>query len=399
MNRIIRTPLATLLLLVLTLPAWARHYTVIISLDGFRWDYPLWYDTPFIDEMAERGVSAGLVPAFPSKTFPNHYTLATGLYPDHHGIIANEFYDPATGESFSLSDPAKKSDPRFYGGEPIWNTAHRQGRRTAVFYWPGSDVKVNGRYPDKFFFYDLQPRLTMEERLQGVAAELRRAERQRPDLIMAYLEEPDASGHRFGPQSRRTRAAVARVDSLLQALYADIRQLSYADSVNLIVVSDHGMAWVPRTNGVPIAPHLKKEWVKAASGSVPCNVYVNPGCEDSVYHALQSMPHVRVWRKRDIPAALHYGTNPRVGDIVVSPDEGFIVYDKPFDDGGTHGFDPAMPAMHALFRAVGPDFRHVAVPHFPNVSIYPLLCRLLGIEPAPNDGNRKEIETILYNAK
>ncbi len=387
--------LPSLLLLLLALPTWARHYTVIVSLDGYRWDYPQWYDTPFIDFMAEQGVSSGLVPSFPSKTFPNHYTLATGLYPDHHGIIANEFYDPTTGESFSLANAVQKSNPAFYGGEPIWNTAHRQGRRVAVFYWPGSDVKVNGRYPDKFFFYDQKPRLTMAQRLQGVVSELSLPERRRPDLIMAYLEQPDASGHNSGPQSKRTRAAVGEVDSLLQAMYLNIRQLSYADSVNLLVVSDHGMTWIPRDHAVSIGPSLKKEWVKMASGSVPCNVYVEPGCQDSVYEALRRVDHVKVWRKQDVPAYLHYGTHPRVGDVVVSPDEGFVIYEKDIIAGGTHGFDPTLPSMHALFRAMGPDFRHTEIPHFKNVDIYPLLCRLLGIEPAPNDGNIEEIETIV----
>jgi len=396
MNRTIRTLPATLLLLLLTLPAWALHYTVVVSLDGFRWDYPRWYDTPFIDEMAERGVSAGLIPSFPSKTFPNHYTLATGLYPDHHGIIANEFYDPITDEEFSLSDPAKKSDPRFYGGEPIWNTAHRQGKRTAVYYWPGSDVKVNGRYPDRYLNYDHMPRLTMEERLQGVVDELRKPEQQRPDLIMAYLEQPDAHGHNYGPQSRQTRRAVVAADSLLRALYTQILLLPYADKVNLIVLSDHGMTWIPQTHAVSIAPRLKPGWVKTFIVSVPCNIYTRPGCQDSVVNALQGIDHLRVWRKQDMPRYLHYGTHARVGDVVVCPDQGYVVYEKPITAGGTHGFDPTLPDMHALFRAVGPDFNHVAVPHFPNVDIYPLLCRLLGITPAPNDGNIEEIETIIH---
>ncbi|MBM6993298.1 MAG: alkaline phosphatase family protein [Prevotella sp.] len=385
-----------LLLLCLSFPASARRYTVVVSLDGFRWDYPLWYDTPFLDFMAREGASSGLIPSFPSKTFPNHYTLATGLYPDHHGIVANEFYDPTTGESFSLANAIQKSSPSFYGGEPIWNTAHRQGRRVSVFYWPGSDVKVNGRYPDKYLLYDQKPRLSVADRLRGVVDELRLPESQRPDLIMAYSEQPDANGHNYGPQSKQTRAAVVSMDSLLQVMYHDIRQLPIADSVNIIVVSDHGMTWIPRDHVVSIGRFLKKEWVRMASGSVPCNVYTEPGYQDSVFQALQQVDHVKVWRKQDIPHYLHYGSSPRVGDIVVCPDEGFVVYEDSITAGGTHGFDPTLPAMHALFRAVGPDFRHAEIPHFKNVDIYPLLCRLLGIRPAPNDGNIEEIETILH---
>lgn len=387
--------IATLCLLWL-MPAMAKHYTVVVSLDGYRWDYPQWYDTPFIDFMADKGISSGLIPSYPSKTFPNHYTIATGLYPDHHGIVANEFYDPTTHESFALSHPKQKMNPKFYGGEPIWNTAHRQGKRVAVFYWPGSDVKVNGRYPDKFFKYDKKPRLTMEARLEGVMKELRRPERTRPDLIMAYLEQPDANGHSYGPHHKKTRQAVQTVDSLLQNLYHGIAALPYADDINLIVLSDHGMAWVDERNSVGVKHLLKPEWVLKVSGSVPCNIYTQKGYQDSVYMALRHIDHARVWKKQDIPAYLHYGSHARVGDVVVSPDIGYVIYDDPITKGGTHGYDPTLSEMHAVFRAIGPDFGHASLPHFENVNVYPLLCRLLDILPAPNDGSIDVVETILH---
>lgn len=383
------------LLLMAILPAAARHYTVVVSLDGFRWDYPQWYDTPFIDFMAEKGVSSGLIPSYPSKTFPNHYTLATGLYPDHHGIIANEFYDPTTREHFSLGKPEQKTNPAFYGGEPIWNTARKQGKRVSVFYWPGSDVKINGRYPDKYLVYDRKPRLTMAERLNGVVEELKRPEMQRPDLIMAYLEQPDHHGHTYGPQSKETRHAVKTADSLLQRLWQGIRSLPHADDVNLVVVSDHGMTWVAKEHAVSIGHLLKPEWVTLLSGNIPCNIYVKDGFQDSVYAALKDVDHISVWRKQDIPAYLHFGSNSHVGDVVVNPDLGYVVYEGKITAGGTHGYDPTLQDMHAVFRAIGPDFRNIEVPHFKNVNIYPLLCRLLGIIPAPNDGHIGHIETIL----
>lgn len=177
-----KTIIALFFLLTALLPqlAQARRYTVVISLDGYRWDYPQWYDTPFINFMAEHGVKAGLIPSFPSKTFPNHYTMATGLYPDHHGIVANEFFDTKTGDRFALSDAKQKLDPRYYGGEPVWNTAARQGKRVAVFYWPGSDVKVNGRYPDVYYAYDRKPRLTLDERADGIISQLSLPEKNAP---------------------------------------------------------------------------------------------------------------------------------------------------------------------------------------------------------------------------
>lgn len=390
--------LATVCLLWLV-PVRARHYTVVVSLDGFRWDYPQWYDTPFIDFMANKGVSSGLIPSYPSKTFPNHYTIATGLYPDHHGIVANEFYDPTTHTDFALKCQEQKLNPRFYGGEPIWNTAQRQGKRVAVFYWPGSDVKVNGRYPDKFFIYDKPPRLSMEARLEGVIEELRRPESERPDLIMAYLEQPDANGHTYGPQHKNTRQAVHATDSLLQTLYNSIAALQYADDVNLILLSDHGMSWVDNHHAIGIRHLLKPEWTLMISGSVPCNIYTRKGYQDSVYMALQHIDHVKVWKKQEIPAYLHYGKHERVGDVVVSPDIGYVVYDDPISQGGTHGYDPTLSDMHAVFRAIGPDFGHISLPHFENVNVYMLLCKVLGISPAPNDGNIDVVETILYKKR
>lgn len=375
-----------LMVFSINLGAQQQHPLVVISLDGCRWDYPQWYDSPTFDLMAEQGVASGLIPSFPSKTFPNHYTLATGLYPDHHGIIANTFLDTSTGEVFSLSDKVLKVDPKFYGGEPVWLTAKRQGLRTAVFYWPGSDVKILGQYPDTYYIYDATPRLTLPERIEGILEKLALPDKERPDLIMAYMEQPDANGHSFGPQSKKTRQAFMQVDSLIGHLYDGICQLRMSDKVNLIVLSDHGMAWVDRTHAIPLMPHLKKEWVLDIQGEIPACIYAQEGYTDSIYWALKDIDHARVWRKTDVPEYLHYGTSPRIGDVVVLPDVGYIAYDKPIEAGGTHGYDPTLQEMQAMFRAIGPDIPHLALPHFPNVCVYPLLCKLLNIEPAPNDG-------------
>ena len=382
-----------LLLALCTATLAQKHYTVVISLDGYRWDYPEWYDTPFMDMMADKGVKSGLIPSYPSKTFPNHYTLVTGLYPDHHGIVANSFLDLSTGESFSLGNPQQKINPVYYGGEPIWNTAKRQGLRTAVFYWPGSDVCVNGSYPDTYYVYDKTPRLSIEERLDGVIAQLALPDNQRPDLIMAYYEQPDHHGHVYGPHHKHTREVIAHTDSLLVSFYNKLQQLPVADRVNLILLADHGMAWVAEGHAVPISHLLKPQWINKIDGNLPANIYVQPHCVDSVYQALQGIDHAKVWKKQEIPQRLHYGTNPRVGDVVVDPDLGYLIDDK-VKATGAHGFDPANHDMHALFRAMGPDFRHVEIPHFKNVDVYSLLCRLLGIKPAPNDADEEEMKIL-----
>ncbi|MBQ4028911.1 MAG: alkaline phosphatase family protein, partial [Prevotella sp.] len=364
----------------------SKRTTVVVSLDGFRWDYPYFYHTPMMDYMAEHGIESGLIPSFPSKTFPNHYTIATGLYPDHHGIIANSFYDTETNEEFTLNNLEQKMNPKYYGGEPVWITAHKQGLKTAVFYWPGSDVKIQGIYPDVYYVYDQKPRLTFKERIDGVLAQLRKAENERPELIMAYMNQPDKSGHKNGPHHLLTRQAVESVDSLIKFLYDGIQFLGLADEVNLIVLSDHGMTWVDQPHVVNVASYLNKDWYVSIQGNTPANVYVKKGCAKKVYQALKDIDHVKVWMKKDVPEYLHYGSNSRVGDVVVMPDIGYVVYDKEIEAGGTHGYDPTLQDMHALFRAIGPDIRHAQLPHFPNVNVYSLVCKLLGIMPADNDG-------------
>lgn len=369
--------------------------TVIISLDGFRWDYTQWYDTPFLDRMAEEGVEAALIPSYPSKTFPNHYTLATGLYPDHHGIIGNKFINRATGKKFSLSNREVKHDAHYYGGEPIWLTAQRQGLRTAVFYWPGSDVAVQGKYPDKYFNYDQEPRLTFGQRIDGILKQLRRPEAKRPQLIMAYFEQPDHNGHVYGPQAKQTRIAVMEIDKLISNLYERIQKLPISDKVNFIVVSDHGMTLTMPEKHINARQYLKKEWYYDIEGDAPANVYAREGCADSICQALQGVDHIRVWHRTEVPYYLHYGTNENVGDVVIDTELGWLFSDKKAEYGGTHGYDPSYNDMHALFRAVGPAFKHISLPHFPNVDVYPLLCHLLGIEPAPNDGSLNIVKRML----
>lgn len=373
-------------LLACTTTVIAKKTTVVISCDGFRWDYAEMYDTPFLDRMAQQGAKGELIPSFPSKTFPNHYTLATGLRPEHHGIIANSFLDRKTGARFSLSNAKTKYDPHFYHGEPLWLTAQRQGLHTVVFYWPGSDVAIDGKYPDLWHRYDEKPRLTFSQRVDGIMQQL--TGKKAPDLVMAYFEEPDGSGHNYGPQAKETRAAVELVDSLLGSLWTRIGKAGLQDQVNLVVVSDHGMTWFTPSRQISVSRYLHKDWYQSIEGNLPANIYAaEPWQQDSIVAALRGVAHLQVWRKTDIPRWLHYQADPNIGDVVVLPDEGFLFTDELCRNGGIHGYDPAYSDMHAVFRACGPDIRQgVDVGAFSNTAVYALICRLLGIQPAPNDG-------------
>ena len=389
--------LLTLLLLLSPLAAGNKHYTVIVSLDGFRWDYVKMYHTPFFDRMAAEGVQAVMTPSFPSKTFPNHYTLATGLYPDHHGIVANSFWHTEKKKLYSMSDSETRNDASFYGGEPIWITAQRQGVKTGNVYWVGSDIAVKGQYPTYYEVYAHTPRLNYAERVAKVLELLKKPETDRPQLIMAYFEDPDHYGHSFSPHSAETRQCITELDALMKQLWEGIQTLPFGKDVNLIVTSDHGMATVSPDRCVSVTQRLKPEWYKRIEGNLPAQIYAEEEYHDSIYQALQGLDHVRVWKKSEIPAYLHYGTNPSVGDIVVVPDLGWLVTDKTdFRVGGAHGFDPTYDDMQVMFRACGPDFKKgYEAPKFPNVCIYSLLAHLLHITPAPTDGSLDAVRNML----
>lgn len=393
-----KTFILIFLCLLIVSQASARSITILISCDGFRWDYPQYYNTPFLDEMATKGLSGEMIPSFPSKTFPNHYTLATGLRPEHHGIIANSFINRKTGEEFSLGNPKTKFDPQYYKGEPLWLTAQRQGKHTAVFYWPGSDVAVQGKYPNVWHAYEEKPHMTFAQRADSIIAYL--CKKDAPDLIMAYFEEPDAHGHTNGPQSREVRHAVEQMDSLLGSLWARITAKGLKDSVNFVVVSDHGMTWFTPSRQIRPSEYLKKSWYDKLDGSLPTNIYTSYNWQqDSIVNALKDVAHLRAWRKSDIPSWLHYKDDPNIGDVLVLPDEGYLFTDDSCYNGGVHGYDPAYSDMHAIFRAMGPDIKKgVDLGQFSNTAIYPFVCRLLGIKPAKNDGKDEFNEKLVNNS-
>ena len=390
-----------LLMAVLPWQGWAAgrdNYTVIISLDGLRWDYLDTYDVPFLNQLAREGVKAVMQPSFPSKTFPNHYTLATGLTPDHHGIIANNFWDRERGVEFSLGNKVARADGMYYGGDPVWLTAKHQGVKTATVFWVGSDVAVNGAHPTYWRDYQTE-QLDFPGRVDEIIRLLKLPENERPHLVMAYFEEPDRSGHDYGPMHRMTRRALEDLDLLLSNLWARIQLLPIASQVDFIVTGDHGMASVDPKRFVDIDDVLPKHWYERFCNDYPTLIYASaPQYIDSICDALQGVDHIRAWKRADVPAYLGYGTNKNMGDVVVLPDVGWLFADKPSKkQRGSHGFDHLAADMQVGFRAVGPDFKvgYEKPDRFRNVCIYPLLCYLLGVTPSPNDGSLDEVRDML----
>ncbi len=387
--------------MLVAVQSWAAGrdtYSVIISLDGLRWDYLDTYDVPFLNMMAREGVKAVMQPSFPSKTFPNHYTLATGLTPDHHGIIANTFWDRERGVEFSLSNDKARSDGRYYGGDPVWLTAKHQGVKTATVFWVGSDVAINGEHPNYWHDYQTE-KMDYPARIDEIIRLLTLPEKDRPHLVMAYFEEPDRSGHDFGPLNILTRRALENLDRLLSQLWARIGLLPIASQVNFIVTGDHGMTSVDPKRFVDIDDVLPKRWYDRFCNDYPTLIYASaPQYIDSIFDALQGVDHIRAWKRADVPAYLGYGTNKNMGDIVVLPDVGWLFADKPSKkQRGSHGFDHTAADMQVGFRAVGPDFKvgYEKQDRFRNVCIYPLLCHLLGVSPSPNDGSLDEVADLL----
>ncbi len=382
------------------------RYTVIISLDGSRWDYADYYDMPFFDSLATVGVKARMEASFPSSTFPNHYTMATGLVPDHHGLVNNSFWNPDTQHGYAIGDKESRYDARYYGGEPIWITAQKQGVKCGVVYWVGSDIPVGpegNAFPTYYRHWDEDPHWTFEERCDEIVRLLSLPQNERPRLVMGYFDEPDHQGHVHGPISPECKQMTERMDSLMHSLYLRLKALPIGKKLNFILAGDHGMTEISPEHFIGWYDVMPEEWIERIVGNLPTSIWVKEGYVDSLYNRLKQVEHLNVWKHGEVPAYLNYGTSNRLGDLIVSPDLGWQFNFAPSRNHGTHGFDPTETDMMVAFRAVGPDFKEgYEAPFtegeksaFHNTDLYPLLCKLLGVKPAPVDGKLERIQKIL----
>ena len=374
-------------------------YVVMVSLDAFRWDYDSIYNTPVLDDIARKGVKAErLIPSFPTKTFPNHYTIATGLYPDHHGLVNNSFYAPDLDLIYRIGDRVMVSNGDFYGGEPLWVTAHNQGMKTASFYWVGTEAPIKGVQPDYWKAYDDE--VPFDARVDTVLKWLTLPANKRPHFITLYFEEPDAISHSYGPLSPEAEAVVRSLDSLLGRLRTGIARLPNAKEINLIVLSDHGMGEVNDVRYNYIMDTLPQAMVKRIYGGNPVWA-IEPveGMTDSVLYYLNMQYGMKAYRREELPAHLHYGTHPRIPAIVLIADPGWTIGLRPLPgrySKGDHGYDWQWRDMHAIFYAEGPAFKKGFVADTVyNVDIYNIVTRILGLTPAPNDGIPERILPLL----
>ncbi|MGQ0649216.1 MAG: alkaline phosphatase family protein [Gemmatimonadaceae bacterium] len=382
------------------------RYVVVLSFDGLRRDFLTRDSLPAFASLAAEGTrAASLRPVFPSKTFAIHYTLVTGLYPGHHGIVGSRFYDPARGSWFS---GASAGDSSWFGGEPIWVTAENQGVRSAVFFWTGSEAAVRGVRPSQFRIFD--PNVADTTKVDQIAAWLRLPAADRPHLIMAYFPEIDAAGHLIGPDAPETRAAVRSADRTVVRLADSLRAMPRSLDIDLIVVSDPGMAPVSRDRVVELAPLVPMSRVLLTNERTTVSIWSRGDDSrdalliDSVYRVLhQRLSHARVFRLNELPEQWHAAGNRKLGDLLVVADEGYVLGTDtvpPNVRRGEHGYDPSLASMQGIFLARGPSFRRgIEVPTFEQVALYPVLAHLLRLRPAPSlDGSLSPLRAALVDA-
>lgn len=363
---------------------------ILVSVDGLRATTVGTGVMPTVDAIATAGVHAAwLTPSFPSQTFPNHYTLVTGLRPDHHGIVHNHMRDALLGTFVSKGASAR--DGRWWGGEPIWVTLQKQGGIAATMFWPGSEAEIAGQRPHYYKDYDQQ--MPANDRVDQVLAWLDLPAAERPGLVTLYFENYDVASHATGADSDTSIAAMKTVDAALARLREGLRNRGLDASTDLIVVSDHGMITV-RGDGVRyLDEKVPASTFELVHSGPLAGLNLKPGHEQQVEKALLGRhDRYECWRKQDLPARWEYGHNARVPAILCQADPGWrvVVRGMPASTqrNGEHSYAPEAPEMRATFVAIGPDFIDgTQLPAFDNVDVYPLLARLLKITPAVNDGN------------
>lgn len=378
-----------------------RPTVLLISIDGFRPDY-LGSGTPNLNSLAARGVRAKwLIPSFPTKTFPNHYTIATGLYPAHHGIIGNSFVDPEMQEKFSMSDRKAVADARWWGGEPIWVTAEKQGLRTAPVFWPGSEAAIGGIRPAYWEAFD--DKRPPDVRVEKVLSLLDLPVAERPRLLTLYFSDVDHAGHEFGPGTPEVKAAATTVDDALGKLFLGLRERGIEGQVNIIVVSDHGMAATSRQKVVELDKFVDLKTVEVIDWGPVLSLRALDGNNSALLEKLKHVAHARAYSSSEVPPRWHFSDSPRIQPVLLVANEGWLIESREYMDkhpkfqhGGNHGYDNRDKSMRATFIAAGPAFAvHATMPPFSNVNIYSLMAYILNLHPAKTDGSLDVFKSVL----
>lgn len=373
---------------------------LLISFDGFRADYLTKTETPNFDRLIKNGVTAeGLIPIFPTKTFPNHYAIATGLYPENNGLIGNNMYDPEMDARYSMGNRDAVENPDWYLGEPIWNTVEKAGKKAGTMFWIGSEAPIQNMRPSHWKSYDGS--IPNEARIDTVVNWMTR-EQDPVDFGTLYFSFVDSQGHRYGPDSEEVIEAIKQADELVGYL---MEKLESNESINLMIVSDHGMIEVSPSRKVTLDDYIDVNKIEIISYSPALMFNVEGEGEVEAFESLKkNEENFKVYLKENIPDRYHLKNNIRVPEVLMVADEGYTINTKQFFEsrgndypsGGAHGFDNANPKMDAIFVAYGPAFKkEVKLGRFENIHLYEVMAKILNIEPAPNDGDIDAVMEIL----
>ncbi|MFP4229023.1 MAG: ectonucleotide pyrophosphatase/phosphodiesterase [Salinivenus sp.] len=376
---------------------------LLISIDGLRWDYLERHDAPTLSTLADEGTHVErLIPVFPTKTFPNHYSLVTGLHPSNHGIVANNMYDPEMDASFSLDDRDAVESPDWWGGEPIWVTAEEQGLTAATYFWPGSEAPIQDVRPSDWFRYD--DSVPGTTRVDQALEWLDRPSDTRPDFMTLYFSRVDTKGHYHGPTSDSVAVALQEVDGFLQRLLDGLAARGIEDEVNLIVTSDHGMTPTSSDRTIVLDEYIDLDDVRLIDMNPVAMMEPKDGVSaDTLVSTLDEVPHLSAYRKGTLPDTLHFEDHRRIPSVVALADDGWTIATQTWlnnnpdwDGGGAHGYDPRLDNMHTLLAAHGPAFRDSAtVDRLSHVHLYEMMAHLLDLEPASTDGRLEATQPLL----
>lgn len=383
-----------------------KPYLILISLDGFRWDYLDRFEAPNLKNFVNNGVKAvSLIPSFPSKTFPNHYTIATGMYPDKHGLLGNNFYNYDKSQTYNIRDRDKVEDGEYYGGTPIWVQAENSGIISASYFFVGTEANIQGKWPT--YHYKFNDNVRNEDRVSQALKWLALPEKKRPHLITMYFSDMDKTGHRYGPNADQDlQNTLLALDEVLGQLFRGIK--SSGLPVNVIIVSDHGMKDISVDHYIPVEKIKDDELYFVINNGSIVNIHLNDSSRiDSIYLELvRKQEHFKVYKTAEVPYFESIPTNKNWGTLQAIPDESYyfsdlrtigIIKNTKSKIFGQHGFNPETTEMHGIFYANGPAFKTgYIIPSIKNIHIFPLMCSILGLDIPENiDGKLSEIEQVL----
>ncbi|MFI3328522.1 MAG: ectonucleotide pyrophosphatase/phosphodiesterase [Rikenellaceae bacterium] len=375
-----------------------RH-VVILSTDGFRWDYTLDAYTPTLDSLRRVGTYARTYPVFPSNTFPNHYSMATGLHPNNHGVTNNSFYDEEQGRILSVFRSEDVALPNFWGGEPIWNSVELQGGVANIFMWPGSESVINGRQATVWTPYDHD--MDYYERADMVVNAMKKDGDELPNLVMWYMPDPDGVGHKYGPNSRECIARVEYIDRVLRYFFRELKKTPHFDNIDVIITSDHGMTQLSPDRYLNMFGAVDSSKIEYVVPGTPFGFEFEAGYIDEAVERLNALGNLRAYRADAMPKRYQYGTHPtRCPNVVIIPDMGWKLDYREIDStrlpsGGSHGYDPFEGDMQMIFFGAGPSFKRGYIQNsFQDHNVYLIICHLLGIKPAENDGRWRDIKQM-----